>query len=94
MADLNNPTPAPILAVKVAESFVARAKALEVTIGRGVKRDRAALEFVCGAAAGVSAASPEGDQSPEYKSLELMAFMVATRGYAFIEEIVARGPQP
>jgi hypothetical protein len=79
------------IAVKVAESFIARAKATAVLMGHGVKRDRAALEFICGAAAGVSAAHPEGDACADYKALELVAFMVASRGYVFLEEIVAKG---
>ena len=52
-----------------------------------MKRDRSALDFVCGAAAGVSAMSEHGDNAPEYKSLEMVAFMVASRGFAFLVEI-------
>ena len=75
------------VAVQVAKTFIARAAELEHSLGKGVKRDRAALDFVCGAAAGVSAMSEHGDNAPEYKSLEMVAFMVASRGFAFLVEI-------
>jgi len=85
------PTSGDNLAVKVARTFIARATNLDMR--KGVKRDRDALSFVIGAAAGVSAAHPDGDACPDYKRLELLAFMVASRGYKFLEEIVAKEKQ-
>lgn len=68
---------------QVAQFFIERAKAQEM---RGGARDRAAIEFVVGAAA--SAVITHGASSPEYGELSLLAFLVATRGYVELEEVV------
>lgn len=81
------------ISVQVAAAFIARAKSMEM--GRGVKRDRAALEFVCGAATALRAAAEasEGVASinagESYKAVEMVAAMVAVRGYSFLVEIEA-----
>lgn len=74
------------IAVKVARQFITRAQTQRMT--KGVKRDKAALEYVCGAGT-VVALYDRLEFKADAHALELLAFMVATRGYAYLEEIVA-----
>jgi hypothetical protein len=82
------------ISVHVARTFIQRATESGKT--KGVKRDRDALEFVCGAAAAVKAVAEDPNTATttainageQYKSLEWTAFMVASRGFAFLEELV------
>lgn len=68
------------LSKQVAEMFVARAKTQGL---KGKARDRAAVDFMCGA--GTAVAFAKGQESSEYGELSLLAFLVATRGYSEIE---------
>lgn len=75
---------------QIAKKFIARAA--ECAKPKGVKRDREALEFVCGAAAACEAIAANNtgvaaiNAGESAKQLAWVAFMVATRGYSFLEE--------
>lgn len=80
------------VSVKVARAFIARATESGKT--KGVKRDRDALEFICGAAAACKAFAenhtgvPSTNASESFKTLEGAAFMVSIDGYAYLEKLV------
>lgn len=77
------------IANEVAKAFIARATAQKMK--RGVARDKAALEFCCGAGAALQFVKPadakeEAEMKGQRHSLELLAFMVSCRGYVYLEE--------
>lgn len=75
------------IAAKVAREFITRAKTQRMT--KGVKRDKAALEYCCGAGTAIALLG-RVELKADQHALELLAFMVATRGYVYLEEIVAK----
>ena len=72
---------------RVAKHFVDRAKAQQL---KGKARDRAAIEFVCGAAA--TAAVIHGDKSDEWSALSMLAFFVSLEGFKHLEQRAAEVP--
>lgn len=71
------------IAKHVAKKFIERSEALGY---KGRKRDDAALDFVCGAAA------PFAPSSAEYAAITVLILMVSTRGYMGLTEIASRNP--
>lgn len=67
---------------EVCAQFVKRSAALGL---KGKARDRAAIEFLVGAAA--FAVARFGEKSPEWCALSSAAFMVSIRGYAELEHL-------
>lgn len=65
----------------IAQRFVERATALEL---KGVRRDRAALDYFCGAAAGAEQA---GNLALANQIGATAALMVSVRGYAAVVEL-------
>ena len=65
----------------VARRFVERAAALEL---KGVKRDNAALDYFCGAAAGAELA---GDPQLAHSLGVIAALIVSVRGYIGVQEL-------
>jgi hypothetical protein len=72
-----------VIAERTCAHFVARA--LEQGL-KGKARDRAAVEFMTGAAA--YAAAAHGTDSVQWRTMSIAAFMTASRGYAYIAEKV------
>jgi hypothetical protein len=70
------------LSRQVAAHFVGRADAQGM---KGRARDRAAVEFLTGAAA--AAAVMHGDDSPEWRALSALAFLASCRGYSEVARI-------
>lgn len=67
---------------KVAAHCVGRLNARGL---KGKARDRAAIEFLTGAAA--AAVSMHGDKSPEWSQLSMLAFFVSINGYREVEKV-------
>ncbi len=65
----------------VATVFCTRANTLEL---KGKARDRAALEFVLGAASAVD------DGSPDQQALLMCGTMVAVRGFSWLQETATK----
>lgn len=82
---------------QIAKAFIRRAT--ESQKPKGIKRDREALEFVCGAAAACEAIAGTNtgvaaiNASESAKQLSWTAFMVASRGYLFLEEVANAGDE-
>jgi len=70
-----------IILKKLAGTFEARVKNQGL---KGKARDRAALEFFCGAAAALDAA---GDKD-EAQSVTFNAFLISVRGYEIVTDIL------
>lgn len=84
------------LSLTVARACLERCKSQEAYNGKGVKRDRACLEFIAGAAA-VLIATTENTKGVEctnaaeaLKSVNLLGYMVSIRGHAFLVEHVEK----
>jgi hypothetical protein len=65
---------------------------------KGRARDRAALDYVCGAARTVELVGEQtndavtrGNMLESYRVLELLAFLASTRGYLAVEEHSKQG---
>jgi hypothetical protein len=73
----------------LAAQFVARAEAQGM---KGAARDRAAIEFFCGAVAGQVALQGEHDDTAQHW-LRVTALLITTRGYSEVANIARGSPK-
>lgn len=71
---------------QLAKQCVTRMNSPALSKGKGIKRDRDALEYLCGAGSALALLNtPEANA--QLQAVEMTAIMVATRGFSYIEEL-------